>query len=284
MTTHSALDFDSFMKSGGIYESTIENFYDCHIFYMQRESVHVMFFNQLTDDDASCIALQGILFDLVTGLFESHRRHVSSTSGDLDKRMKSGKAMMIHFENDRDLARSRQMKKFICLPLVDNLFDEPQNDELNRSVSEQSCLIFLYLKDFLYKNFWKWHHFSRGLHVDNFITERSSDTNYEYSPTMLHKVYDITGYLCGHRLFNLIHLNKLRSEYIETFQNYYNFSRHTNGATALLHADRSIVLWSIFPVLFFMYSTLPAGFGLLGSISFASVVSMSTMIVTSPSL
>ena len=52
---------------------------------------------------------------------------------------------------------------------------------------------------------------------------------------MLHKVYDITGYLCGHRIFNLIHLNRLRCDYKETFQKYYNYSRHPNGATALLH-------------------------------------------------
>ena len=52
---------------------------------------------------------------------------------------------------------------------------------------------------------------------------------------MLHKVYDITGYLCGHRIFNLFHLNRLRSDYKDTFQNYYVNSRHANGATALLH-------------------------------------------------
>jgi hypothetical protein len=235
MTTNSVIDFDSFMRTDGIYESTILDFYESQIFFMGRESIHILFFNQLMDDDASCVALQQILFDLVVGLFKAYKKHVSSTTGDLDKRMKSGKLMMIHFENDRCLLRSTQMSKFIHLPLVEKLFNEPQNEEINRCVSEQSRLIFCYIEDFLYKNFWKWHHFSRGLHVDNFITERSTDTNYDYSPTMLHKVYDITGYLCGHRLFNLIHLNRLRHEYIDTFQNFYSFSRHTNGATALLH-------------------------------------------------
>jgi hypothetical protein len=61
MTTNSAIDFDSFMKSGGIYESTIENFNDCDIFFMGRESVHVMFFNQLMDDDASCILILSLI-------------------------------------------------------------------------------------------------------------------------------------------------------------------------------------------------------------------------------
>lgn len=104
---------------------------------------------------------------------------------------------------------------------------------MNRSVSEHSNLLFSFLEDFAYKNFWKWQHYNRGLDIDNDITERSSDKNYIYSETMLHKIYDITGHLCGHRMYNLFHLNRLRSEYKETFQKYYEFSRHANAATAL---------------------------------------------------
>jgi hypothetical protein len=33
MTTNSVIDFDSFMKTDGIYESTILNFYDSQIFF-----------------------------------------------------------------------------------------------------------------------------------------------------------------------------------------------------------------------------------------------------------
>lgn len=54
--------------------------------------------------------------------------------------------------------------------------------------------------------------------VSNYIAERSSDSDYNYSETMLHKVYDITGYLCGHRIYNLNHMNRLRSDYKEVFQ------------------------------------------------------------------
>jgi hypothetical protein len=74
MTTNSVIDFDSFMKTDGIYESTIMDFYDSQIFFMGRESIHILFFNQLMDDDASCLALQQILFDLVVGLFEAYNK------------------------------------------------------------------------------------------------------------------------------------------------------------------------------------------------------------------
>jgi hypothetical protein len=141
MTTNSVIAFDSFMKTDGIYESTILDFYDSQIFFMGRESNHILFFYQLMDDDASCVALQQILLDLVVGLFKAYNMHVSSTTGDLDERMKSGKLMMIHFENHRCLLRSTRMSKFIHLPLVKKLFNELQNEEINRSVSEQSRLI-----------------------------------------------------------------------------------------------------------------------------------------------
>jgi hypothetical protein len=67
------------MRTDGIYESTILDFYESQIFFMGRESIHILFFNQLMDDDASCVALQQILFDLVVGLFKAYKKHVSST-------------------------------------------------------------------------------------------------------------------------------------------------------------------------------------------------------------
>ena len=193
------------------------------------------FFVNFMEDDASCTALQRLLFEILLLYFESYRKNVSTTSGDIEKRMKSGKVMVVNFENDRNDGRETYRKKFVSLSVVRILFEEPQNEELNKSTSEQSNLLFCYLEDFLYQNFWKWYHNIRGLDVDNYITERPTDSTYDYSETMLHKIYDITGYLRGHRIFNLIHLNRLRVEYKEVFQNYYDNSRHANGATALSH-------------------------------------------------
>ena len=138
---------------------------------------------------------------------------------------------MLLFENDRNTSRNLCVKKFEKFPLMQELFDEPQNEELAFSVSTQSRLIFFYLEDFLYKNFWKWLRMKKKLHVTDYIKERTNDEEFEYSTTMLHKVYDITGYICGHRIYNLLHYNCLRSEYVNTFKSYYADSRLADGHT-----------------------------------------------------
>ena len=203
MASSVILDEESFLQPAGIYEKTLEDLFHCEIFFLGRESIHVTFFVKFMADDASCIALQRFLFELLLLYFESYRKNVSATAGDIEKRMKSGKVMVVNFENDRNDAREIYRKKFISLSVVRILFDEPQNEELNRSTSEQSNLLFCYLEDFLYQNFWKWYHNIRGLDVNNYITERSTDSTYDYSGTMLHKIYDITGYLCGRRILLL---------------------------------------------------------------------------------
>ena len=166
------LDVESFLQPAGIYEKTIEDLFESEIFFLGRESIHVMFFVKFLADDASCIALQKLLFELSVLYFESYGKNVLATAGDIEKRMKSGKAMVANFENDRNDARECCRKKFVSLSVVRVLFEEPQNEELNRSTSEQSNLLFCYLEDFLYKNFWKWLHRIKGLDVDDYITER----------------------------------------------------------------------------------------------------------------
>ena len=231
-----SIDFDvnCFLQSGGIYEKTIEDFFYSEMFFLQRESLHVLFFTRFLTKDTSSIFLQKVLFELASNLRSSYARHVSSTVGDLEKRMKSGKTMMVHFENDRNTSRNLCVQKFVNFPPVQQLFDEPQNEELTVSVSAQSRLIFLYLEDFLYKNFWQWLHMKKNLHVTDYIKERVNDEEFEYSTTMLHKVYDITGYICGHRIYNLLHFNRLRSEYVNTFKSYYMNSRLADGHAALM--------------------------------------------------
>ena len=50
---------------------------------------------------------------------------------------------------------------------------------------------------------------------------------------MKDKIYDITGYLCGARLSNLLRYNRLRSEYHFVFTEYYTHSRYPNGKMAV---------------------------------------------------
>ena len=137
------------------------------------------------------------------------------------------------FEADRHKIRAAAEKKFNGSQSIRSLFYNEASEVEGLDSYSDITLIFLYLEDFLYKNYWQWHHFSKGLHVDNFIRERPTDSSYPFSPTLLHKLYDISGYLCGHRLYNLFSYNRLRSAYTATFKEYHKFNRLANGSDAI---------------------------------------------------
>lgn len=122
-----ALNLDLFLQPGGIYERTIENLLKSEIFFLGRESVRTAFFLQFLADDASCLFLQNLLYELVVSYYDAYGRSVKLTVGDIDKRMKSGKIMMNNFESNRNKAREVCGRKFSCFQLVRSLFYEPQN-------------------------------------------------------------------------------------------------------------------------------------------------------------
>jgi hypothetical protein len=88
-----------------------------------------------------------------------------------------------------------------------------ETETLSGTVYEESNLVFGLLDKYIYENFWKWLNLEKGMNISQHIRERESDVNYPYSATMLDKVYDITGYLCGARLHNMIRLNRLKCDY-----------------------------------------------------------------------
>ena len=70
-------------------------------------------------------------------------------------------------------------------------------------------------------------------HWSDYIKERDNDISFVYSAAMKDKIYDITGYLCGHRVSNLLKYNKLRSDYKETCIQFHTQSRYDSGNTAV---------------------------------------------------
>lgn len=70
--------------------------------------MHVTNFEHSMADDASCMALQKLLFELEFACHESCLKNVSSTSGDIEKRTKAGK-----FENDLRIAKELCEKEFV---------------------------------------------------------------------------------------------------------------------------------------------------------------------------
>jgi hypothetical protein len=98
---------------------------------------------------------------------------------------------------------------------------------------EDSNLLCGIIEQYLYDNYWKWLDIKKEIDVSNFIKERSDDDSYEFSPIMLDKIYDITGYLCGARLSNVLKYNRHKSEYRFVFTKYFTHSRHSTSTMAL---------------------------------------------------
>ena len=94
---------------------------------------------------------------------------------------------------------------------------------------EDSDFLYLFLEKFLYKNFWSWLTREKGTNVNDYIKKRPTDVNYPYSLVMLDKVYDTTGYLCGHRVLSPLKHNLLKT----VFQEFWESSRYPTANMAI---------------------------------------------------
>ena len=110
----------------------------------------------------------------------------------------------------------------------------PENEEVGDSFHEESNLIYCYVEDLLYMNIWEWLQKGQGQSVHDYVKERPSDSTYQVCETMLDKILDITGYLCGHRIGSLLQKNRLKSVYKWVFVAYHSNSRLENGHIDLL--------------------------------------------------
>ena len=186
----------------------------------------------MTDPDYSNEIIQ-LLLSLCRGYLELYNSHVSKTSGNLEKQLRLGKIMTNNFEAGRDELIADYRIKFSRLEgIKHHILLEETDPFLN--IYEESNLLFSFLEKILCHNFWSWFHKEKGIHVDDFIKERPlTDSSYRYSQVMLDKIYDITGYLCGHRLFNLLSLNRIKREHRNVFEEYHIHSRYPNGSMAV---------------------------------------------------
>ena len=129
--------------------------------------------------------------------------------------------MTNNFEAGRDKLIADYRVKFSRLGSIQKhiVFEDT---EPFTNIYEESNLLFAFLEKILCLNFWSWFHKEKGIHVDDFIKERPlTDTSYQYSRVMLDKIYDITGYLCGHRIFDLLSLNHIKRDYRDVFEEFY---------------------------------------------------------------
>lgn len=229
----SILNVDVFLKEGGIFRCTIEALFGCDEFFLQRQEVFSNFFHKCMTNPSSSQEIITLLFGLTTGYHNLYSTMVTKSCGSLEKRHRAGKLLIQKFESCRISLAEEYLTKFSNLICTSEylLLMEDGTFEINRF--EDSNLLFGFIEQYLYDNYWKWLHIEKGIDVSNFIKERTDDASYEFSPTMLDKIYDITGYLCGARLSNVLKYNRLKSEYRFVFTEYFTHSRHSTGAMAL---------------------------------------------------
>ena len=227
------LDLDMFLSDGGIFKTTMQALYSCDEFFLQRQQVFTNFFNKCMTDPVTSNDVIQVLYELTGGYHSLYNSLVTKTIGPLEKRHRAGKLMVQKYESSRILLIDEYLKKFSCLSGTKDhlLLFEDATSTVNKF--EESNLLFCILEQSLYDNYWKWLHFAKGMDVNNFIKERPNDSSYPFSTTMLDKIYDITGYLCGARLFNLLRYNRLKSDYNFVFNEYYTHSRYPNGHMAV---------------------------------------------------
>jgi hypothetical protein len=77
-------------------------------------------------------------------------------------------------------------------------------------------------------------HREKGIQVGSYVKASPTDVDYPFSLVMLDKIYDITGYLCGHRIYNMLQKNGLKTDYKVVFEEHQKSSRFPNGGIAVL--------------------------------------------------
>ena len=227
------LDYDVLFEKDGILINTIRDLFDCNEFMYQRRNCFLSFFKKCMTDPDSSNEIIRLLLSLCRAYLELYNSNVSKTYGNLEKQLKLGKFMTNNFEAGRDKLIADYRVKFSRLGSIQKhiVFEDT---EPFTNIYEESNLLFAFLEKILCLNFWSWFHKEKGIHVDDFIKERPlTDTSYQYSRVMLDKIYDITGYLCGHRIFNLLSLNRIKRDYRNVFEEFYLHSRYPNGTMAL---------------------------------------------------
>ena len=101
-----------------------------------------------------CRSIKSLLFSMTGEYVRLYDLCVSKTTGSLEKRQKAGKVMIANFKNKRGQLRSTYKAKFVSLDCIRSSLGIPENDGHGGYVNEESNLIYCYLEDLLYSNYW----------------------------------------------------------------------------------------------------------------------------------
>ena len=169
------LTYEVFLEDGGIFKRTIEQLYEKNEFMHFRATCFVSFFTSCMAFPVPCRSIKSLLFSMTGEYIRLYDLCVSKTTGSLEKRQKAGKVMIANFENKRSQLRSMYKAKFVSLECIRSFLRLPENEGYGGDVNEESNLIYCYLEELLYSNFWEWMRMEKGNSVYNYIKERDTD-------------------------------------------------------------------------------------------------------------
>ena len=83
------LSFEIFMEESGILKSSIELFYHCDYFLLQRKDAYMKFFTKIMTNVESTSEVINVLFGLASEYKKLYDTCVSSVTGSIEKTPKS---------------------------------------------------------------------------------------------------------------------------------------------------------------------------------------------------
>jgi hypothetical protein len=126
---------------------------------MLTSEVHFKFFTELMTNDCSADFVRDCLYELASGYKNSYNLRVVQTTGAFEKRMRSSKRIIADFEADRHYSKESLENKFVESRWINSLFINLTNEAEGTDVNLDNSLMFVFLEEFLYKNYWKFNHF-----------------------------------------------------------------------------------------------------------------------------
>ena len=112
------LSFEIFMEESGILKSSIELFYHCDYFLLQRKDAYMKFFTKIMTNVEYTSEVINVLFGLASKYKKLYDTCVSHDTGSFEKRKKAGKIMIQSFETNRITVRDEYRRKFSSLKSV----------------------------------------------------------------------------------------------------------------------------------------------------------------------
>ena len=169
------------MEDSGILKSSIDLFYHCDYLLLQRKEVYMKFLTKIMTNVESASEVTNVLYCLASEYKKLYDTFVSSVTGSIEKRQQAGKIMIESFESNRNTVKDEYRLKFASVKCVTIHLVDDLNESFGSAANEESNLVFGFLDKYIYESFWKWLHVEKGIHVSNYIKERTSDVDYPYS-------------------------------------------------------------------------------------------------------